>query len=88
MRGDDWRYRAACLHAEPDLFFPIGTTGPAEAQLVHAQRICLTCPVREACSQWAYDQHIEHGVWGGLSEEQRRASLRRTARHRTSVSPR
>jgi WhiB family redox-sensing transcriptional regulator len=85
VKAEDWRSLAACLDYEPELFFPIGSTGPALSQLVDAQQVCLSCPVREDCLQWAFDQHIDHGVWGGLSEEQRRALRRRTTRPRKPV---
>ena len=74
----DWRDDAACLRADPDLFFPIGTTGPALGQVDQAKRICLACPVRTPCLQWALGQGILSGVWGGTTEEERRA-IRRAA---------
>lgn len=77
-----WRDRAACRGEEPDLFFPIGTAGPARIDLARAQQICAGCPVREDCLQWALDHSIDHGVWGGLGEEQRKSLKRRSARHR------
>lgn len=80
MSPEDWRNRAACVNREPELFFPIGTTGPAVSQVMQAQQVCARCSVRDDCLQWAMDQHIDHGVWGGLSEDQRRALRRRTTR--------
>jgi WhiB family transcriptional regulator, redox-sensing transcriptional regulator len=74
----DWRDNAACLRADPDLFFPVGTTGPALHQVDDAKRVCLTCPVRERCLRWALDQGIGSGVWGGTTPEERRA-IRRAA---------
>ena len=41
----DWRDRAACLDVDPELFFPIGNTGPALAQIDEAKAVCRTCPV-------------------------------------------
>jgi WhiB family transcriptional regulator, redox-sensing transcriptional regulator len=69
----DWRDGAACLHAEPDLFFPIGTTGPALRQVDEAKRVCLACPVRTPCLHWALSQEILSGIWGGTTEDERRA---------------
>jgi WhiB family redox-sensing transcriptional regulator len=70
----DWRHRARCRDVDPELFFPVGTTGPAEAQVQSAKAICALCPVREECLQWALDTAQDAGVWGGLSEEERRAA--------------
>jgi WhiB family transcriptional regulator, redox-sensing transcriptional regulator len=69
----EWRDDAACLHADPDLFFPIGLAGPALRQVDEAKRICLACPVRTPCLKWALGQGILSGVWGGTTEEERRA---------------
>ena len=68
----DWRHRAACLTEDPELFFPIGNSGPALAQ------------VSDICLKWALDTGQDAGVWGGLSEEERRSLKRRTARSRRS----
>jgi WhiB family redox-sensing transcriptional regulator len=75
----DWRDRAACLDEDPELFFPIGNTGPAILQIEEAKAVCRRCPVIETCLQWALDSGQDAGVWGGLSEDERRA-LRRARR--------
>lgn len=81
-KGPDWRTRAACLGLDPEIFFPISSTGPvAYAELQHARQICSTCPVRQACLNWAITIGADYGVWGGHSEDERRR-LRR-ARSRT-----
>jgi len=77
-----WRNKAACLDEEPELFFPIGNTGPALAQIEEAKAICHRCQVVELCRSWAIDFHQDAGVWGGLSADERRALKRRTARAR------
>jgi len=82
----DWRHEAACLTEDPELFFPIGNTGPALAQIDEAKRVCRRCPVREECLQWAIDAGQDHGVWGGMSEDERRAMKRRAARSRLRLS--
>jgi WhiB family redox-sensing transcriptional regulator len=69
----DWRDSAACHDVEPDLFFPIGTTGPALLQINEAKRICEACPVREPCLRWALKSGEDSGVWGGTTGEERRA---------------
>nr|WP_076389772.1 WhiB family transcriptional regulator [Vaginimicrobium propionicum] len=78
----DWRHRAACLDEDPELFFPIGVTGPALAQVEEAKKVCMRCDVRSECLQWALDNGQDHGVWGGLSEDERRSMKRRAARSR------
>jgi WhiB family redox-sensing transcriptional regulator len=75
---DDWRDDAACLHADPELFFPDGAAGLALRQMDEAKQICRSCPVRQPCLTWALDQVIVSGVWGGTTEDERRA-LRRAA---------
>src|SRR5690606_13146858 len=78
----DWRDRAACLDEDPELFFPIGNTGPALQQIEDAKAICRTCPVIDTCLKWALETGQDAGVWGGLSEDERRALKRRKARAR------
>ncbi|MFI2507678.1 WhiB family transcriptional regulator [Streptomyces sp. NPDC018972] len=81
---DNWRERAACRTEDPDLFFPIGTSGPALMQTEQAKAVCRRCPVREQCLQWALDTGQSIGVWGGTSETERRALKRRIAARRTA----
>lgn len=69
----NWRDYAACRGADPELFFPIGDTGPAVMQQVTAKAVCVGCTVRIACLAWAVRTGISHGVWGGLDEDQRRS---------------
>lgn len=76
---DRWRDHAACRGQDPDLFFPIGTTGPAPAQLEQARAVCRRCPVQERCLEWALETDQTIGVWGGTTESERRALKRRRA---------
>src|SRR5688500_15671063 len=78
----DWRHKAACLDEDPELFFPIGNTGPGLLEIEVAKQVCRRCDVRDACLQWALEAGQDHGVWGGLSEDDRRALTRRPARAR------
>ena len=78
----DWRSKAACLTVDPELFFPIGNTGPAIAQVAEAKAVCRECEVVGICLQWAIDNNQDAGVWGGMSEEERRSLKRRAARAR------
>src|SRR2546421_6301633 len=73
---DDWRQVAACRDTNPDLFFPVGTTGPAIEQIEQAKAVCGECPVQAACLEFALVTNQDSGVWGGTSEEERR-KLRR-----------
>lgn len=82
----DWVHRARCKDEDPELFFPIGTTGPAAAQIEQAKAICMQCEVRAQCLEWALATGQDAGVWGGMSEEERRAYRR--ARRRESASSR
>jgi WhiB family transcriptional regulator, redox-sensing transcriptional regulator len=68
----DWRRVAACRNTEPDLFFPVGTTGPAIEQIEAAKRVCRSCEAQEPCLDFALATNQESGVWGGTSEEERR----------------
>jgi WhiB family redox-sensing transcriptional regulator len=80
-----WRNRAACLDQDPELFFPVGTTGSALVQIEEAKVICRRCEVLETCLKWAIETRQDAGVWGGLSSDERRALKRRTARARASA---
>ncbi|MEU0059687.1 WhiB family transcriptional regulator [Streptomyces sp. NPDC006334] len=80
--GVDWRHRAVCREEDPELFFPIGNTGPALLQIEEAKAVCHRCPVIEQCLQWALESGTDEGVWGGLSEDDRRAMKRRAVRNR------
>ncbi|NMX03768.1 WhiB family transcriptional regulator [Mobiluncus mulieris] len=82
----DWRDQAACLTVDPELFFPVGNTGPALAQIEEAKAVCTTCAVLDVCLKWALDNNQDSGVWGGTSEDERRALKRRNARQRRASS--
>jgi WhiB family redox-sensing transcriptional regulator len=70
--GWDWRQLAACRHADPELFFPVSASGPSLDQITQAKAICAGCPVRQQCLAFALGTRQDHGVWGGMSEEERR----------------
>ena len=75
--------RGKCQEVAPDLFFPSDGMG-----VLVAQKICAECPVSKACLEYALENHIDHGVWGGCSERERRRILRRrrilAGRHRSA----
>lgn len=78
----DWRHHAVCRDEDPELFFPIGSTGPAATQVDQAKIVCQRCSVVEDCLSWALETGQESGVWGGTSEDERRVLRRRGARVR------
>ena len=82
----DWRHRAVCRDEDPELFFPIGNTGPALLQIEQAKAVCRRCPVIQECLTWALESGQDAGVWGGLSEDERRALKRRNARARARLA--
>jgi WhiB family transcriptional regulator, redox-sensing transcriptional regulator len=77
----DWRDRAACLDLDPELWFPVGTTGPAVEQTERAKTVCAGCPVIAHCLAWALETGQSDGIWGGKTADERRA-LRRARRQR------
>src|SRR5699024_964596 len=83
----DWRHHAECLKHDPELFFPIGNTGPAITQIQEAKAVCQSCDVMTACLKFALETGQDSGVWGGLSEDERRSLKRRNARARRASCP-
>jgi WhiB family transcriptional regulator, redox-sensing transcriptional regulator len=73
----DWRHFSACRDEDPELFHPVGTSGPALLQIEQAKAVCRRCDVTDACLGFALDRGIDSGVFGGMSEEERRAVKRR-----------
>ena len=67
----DYTARAACRATDPDALFVQG------AAQNRAKTVCMGCPVRTECLADALDNRIEFGVWGGMTERERRALLRR-----------
>ncbi|MEI6496782.1 MAG: WhiB family transcriptional regulator [Actinomycetota bacterium] len=74
-----WRTRAICRDTDPDLFFPVGTTGQALVQIARAKEVCGECPVQNDCLEYALETNQDAGIWGGLDEEQRRNIRRQSA---------
>jgi WhiB family redox-sensing transcriptional regulator len=78
----DWRQQANCRNLrDPDIFFPIGNTGPALDQIRAAKAICDSCIVRQQCLHWAIETNQDIGVWGGLSEDERKKARRELIRN-------
>ncbi|HTZ24803.1 MAG TPA: WhiB family transcriptional regulator [Streptosporangiaceae bacterium] len=84
----EWWSLAACQSADPDLFFPISGTGPALGQVARAKAVCTACAVRLDCLGYALTSGPLQGVWGGLTEEERRLLRQREAKARLRSSQR
>jgi WhiB family transcriptional regulator, redox-sensing transcriptional regulator len=80
-------FRGACRDEDPELFFPVGNTGPALLQIEDAKEVCRRCEVVDACLLWALETGQDAGVWGGMSEDERRSIRRRAARPRGRREP-
>ena len=83
-----WIDRAACVNEDPDLFFPVGTVGPAVCQVEAAKLVCAGCPVRQECLAWAVASGMDEGIWGGHSGDELRAPGRAQRARRTNPSRR
>ncbi len=77
----EWMADGTCREHPAEVFFPRDGLG-----VIRAQRICATCPVAAPCLEYALDNHIDHGVWGGKSERERRR-LQRTRRRQGAERP-
>ena len=66
-----WMVLGSCRVERPAVFFPSDGVG-----VDVARRICATCPVKEPCLEYALTERIDHGVWGGASERERRRLLK------------
>ena len=80
-----WRDQAACATRETALFFPVGHTQKARRLERSAKAVCAVCPVRSECLEFALLTLQNDGVWGGLSEDERRA-VRRSRRRAAAAS--
>jgi WhiB family transcriptional regulator, redox-sensing transcriptional regulator len=72
-----WRRAAACRSIDPELFFPVSSSGGSDAQVERAKAVCRSCAVRRQCLQYALAANEAHGVWGGMAEDERRRVIRR-----------
>ena len=70
--GNEWMGQAGCRDEPPATFFPSDGVG-----VEVAQQICAICPVKGPCLEYALHNRIDHGVWGGTSERERRRIARR-----------
>lgn len=73
----EWRALSACKGYDSDLWFPAGETGLAEDQIAQAKRVCQGCVVADDCLKYAVVTNQRFGIWGGLTEDERRPVRRR-----------
>ena len=79
----NWRDVAACLDEDPELFFPADDERMVTfglRQIEEAKAVCRRCKVAETCLRWAIESRQDTGVWGGVSEDERRTLKSRNAR--------
>ena len=67
----NWMAEGLCAEKPPSLFFPSDGVG-----VDVARKICAECPVKGACLEYALENRIDHGVWGGTSERERRRLIK------------
>lgn len=83
MDERNWRVDAACKDSDPEIFFPVATAGQvAEKQMRAAKVVCWTCPVRAECLEDALASGQDYGIWGGVSETDRRLIAKKQGRRR------
>ena len=70
-KDNEWMASGLCADRPPALFFPSDGVG-----VEVAKKICADCPVKDPCREYALEHRIDHGVWGGTSERERRRILR------------
>jgi WhiB family transcriptional regulator, redox-sensing transcriptional regulator len=73
---ETWMTEGACQDEDPDLFFPISASDAGVDQIRQATSICDRCGVKPDCLRYALNNRIKHGIWGGLTEQQRQSLIR------------
>ena len=86
--GGDWRSRAACRFIDPDLFFPISGSGKGLEQAAEAKAVCAGCEVRRECLAFAVWARERHGIWGGLTEQERHSAEKKDQLNRAAAAGR
>lgn len=84
---ENWRPFAACQSTEPDLFFPVSSTGKSLEQVSKAKAICASCLVRRQCLAFALRTRQRYGIWGGLGEDERAVAARKQRADRDAINP-
>ena len=78
--ADKWTLSAACLNADPELFFPDLFGAIGAHRTLQAKRFCAGCPVRAKCLEWAIGSGEAYGIWGGMTPDERRLMRARSRR--------
>jgi WhiB family transcriptional regulator, redox-sensing transcriptional regulator len=86
MEHSSWWELAACRSVDPELFFPVSEIGPAKRQVALAKAVCGECPVSQLCLDFALSTRQAHGVWGGLTVDERRVVAARRDRELVRAS--
>lgn len=84
LEAPAWQLDAACRDMPTDLFFPIGHGEDAQAQANQAKAVCRACLVRSTCLDYALAGNMLYGVFGGMSEEERK-DLRRSGQRSSEL---
>ncbi|MEI2640465.1 MAG: WhiB family transcriptional regulator [Microthrixaceae bacterium] len=77
----NWMAAGNCANKSPDFFFPSDGVG-----VELARQVCETCPVKMQCLEYTLANRIDHGVWGGTSERERRRILKRRGAERRAAA--
>jgi WhiB family redox-sensing transcriptional regulator len=77
----DWRAEALCATDHPELWFAVGAIEHRAAKA-----ICRRCPVQAQCLSYAMEAPVDHGIWGGFTERERRRQRRQNADRRPSLA--
>jgi WhiB family redox-sensing transcriptional regulator len=80
-RKTDWRDIGACRTSDPEIFFASPLTSEGKEDVRSAKVVCFGCESRLACGEWALETREPWGVWGGMTEGERKTILRRRAEH-------
>ena len=68
----NWRAEGLCAAKDPDIWFSVGAV-----EHKYAKTICRQCPVQAECLRYAMEAPVEHGIWGGMTERERRRARRK-----------
>lgn len=88
MENYEWQQKGACVDVDTELFYlPYNARGEAKRlQEAEAKAVCVTCPVREQCLEFALATEEQFGVWGGMTEDERAALLKKIKRNKLKMA--